>query len=83
MEATIKVDLAEASLNYEALRLYREEFSVYLQGLRMTEPQFAASTIAMAKIEGMVTRWERIVNELTIEEDDDERAGVQTSGDAG
>lgn len=69
MKVTVSVDVMDASLVYEALRLYRDEFSTYLQGLRQTEPQWAASTIALAKIEGMLVRWERIVADLTPKEE--------------
>lgn len=57
----ITFDRDDIALLYESVRMYRDEFSVYLQGLRQTEPQFQASTIALAKIEGLLTRLDREV----------------------
>jgi hypothetical protein len=47
---------AELCLLYEALKMYRDQFSVYLQGLRQTEFQFAAANIAMARIEVLLRK---------------------------
>lgn len=47
---------AELCLLYEALKMYRDQFSIYLQGLRQTEFQFAAANIAMARIETLLRK---------------------------